>query len=32
MRGMIPSTVAGSNRAQFRACSSDRKRFIVLQA
>ena len=31
-REMIPSSVAGSNLAQFRACSSDRKRFIVLQA
>jgi hypothetical protein len=31
-RGMIPSTVAGSNLAQFLTCSSDRKRFMVLQA
>ena len=31
-RGMIPSVVAGSNLAQFRTCSSDRKRFMVLQA
>src|SRR4030043_1848212 len=31
-RGTIPSVVAGSNLAQFRTCSSDRKRFIVLQA
>jgi hypothetical protein len=29
---MIPSSVAGSNRAQFLTCSSDRKRFMVLQA
>jgi hypothetical protein len=29
---MIPSVVAGSNLAQFLTCSSDRKRFIVLQA
>jgi hypothetical protein len=29
---MIPSTVAGSNLAQFLMCSSDRKRFIVLHA
>jgi len=28
----MPSSAAGSYRAQFRMCSSDRKRFIVLHA
>jgi hypothetical protein len=28
----MPWAVAGSNLAQLRMCSSDRKRFMVLQA
>ena len=31
-RGMMPSAVPGSNLAQFLTCSSDRKRFMLLQA
>src|SRR4030042_1080593 len=31
-RGTIPSVVAGWNRPPYLTCSSDRKRFMVLQA
>ena len=31
-KGMMPPSVAGSKPAQFLMCSSDRKRFMVLQA